>query len=252
VIIGIIIASVVTISIIICCVRCLCYGLSCCCFRGRGRKRARYADAPSAFNPAPYQGYQPANSPHGYAPPQFAQFDASRDRNTMGGKVNEDSLPAMPSWDNAKDRKVLDESHEDDVELGKLDPQKAPMLAHQAPAPTARYPEMGPPSAGIPYQQHSVAQGGDPGNSYGQGSPGYGGAYGQGSPTGPQQYHSLGDPTTNHNPPAQQAYSAYAPSSAYGGQETGTVYDSPSPYGNHTPSVLQAGRQPASNVFRDV
>ncbi len=166
--------------------------------------------------------------------------------------MNEDSLPAMPSWESGRDRKVLDDTHEDDVEMAKLDPQKAPMLAHQAPAPTAGYTDMGPPSAGISHQQHSAAQGGDLGNPYGQVSPGYGGAYGQGSPTGPQQYHSLGDPTAHHSPPAPQAYSAYEPSSAYGGQETGTVYPSPSPYGNYTPSVLQAGRQPASNTFRDV
>jgi len=166
--------------------------------------------------------------------------------------VNEDSLPAMPSWESGRDRKVLDESHEGDVEMAKLDPQKAPMLAHQAPAPTAGYSDMGPPSAGIPYQQHSAAQGGDLENPYGQVAPGYGGAYGQGSPTGLQQYHSAGDPTAHQRPPASQAYSAYEPSSAYGGQETGTVYPSPSPYGNYTPSVLQAGRQPASNTFGDV
>ena len=170
----------------------------------------------------------------------------------MGGKANEDSLPAMPSWDSARDRKVLDASHEDDVEMAKLDPQKAPMLAHQAPVPTAGYSDMGPPSAGIPYQQHSAVQVGDLGSPYGQFPPGHGGGYGQGPPTGPQQYHSSGDPTANHGPPAPQGYSAYAPSSAYGGQETGTVYPSPSPYGNYTPGVLQAGRQPVNNTFRDV
>lgn len=163
--------------------------------------------------------------------------------------MNEDSLPAMPSWDTARDRKVLDNSHEDDVEMAKLDPQKAPMLAHQAPPPTAGYSDMGPPSAGIPYQQHG---GGDLGNPYGQASPGYGGAYGQGPPTGPQQFHSPGAPAAHAGLPAPQAYSAYAPSPAYGGQETGTVYPSPSPYGNHTLNVLQAGHQPASHTFRDV
>jgi len=166
--------------------------------------------------------------------------------------VNEDSLPAMPSWESGRDRKVLDDTHEDDVEMAKLDPQKAPMLAHQAPASTAGYTDMGPLSAGISHQQHSAAQGGDLGNPYGQASPGYGGAYGQGSATGPQQYHSLGDPTAHHSPPAPQVYSAYEPSFAYGAQETGTVYPSPSPYDHYTPNVLQAGRQPASNTFRDV
>ena len=258
-IIAIIIASVVAISIIICCARCLCCGLSCCCdclscFRGRGRKRARYADAPSAFNPAPYQGYQPANSPHGYRPPQFAQFDTGRNRNTIGGKVNEDSLPAMPSWDNATERKVFDETHEEDVEMGKLDPQKAPMLAHQAPAPTTGYSHTGLPSPGMPYQQHSATQGGDVGSHYGPGSPS---PYSHNSSTGPQQYHSPDDVLVHHSMPSQQAYSAYAPSEStryepstvYGGQETGTAYPSQSTY---TPNVLQAGRQPAGGSFRDV
>ena len=178
----------------------------------------------------------------------------------MGGKINEDSLPAMPSWDSATNRKVLDERHEEDVEMGKLDPQKAPMLAHQAPAPTAMYPETGPPSAGMPYQQHGAAEGGDLGNPYGQSPPGYGGAYGHASPTAPQQYHSPDDFKTHQSLPAQQAYSAYTPSEStryepstvHGAQEIGTAYHSQSSYGNPTPSVLQAGRQPANNSFRDV
>lgn len=246
--------------------RCLCCGLSCCCdclscFRGRGRKRARYADSHSPFKSAPYQGYQPANNPHEYAPPQYAHFDANRNRNA---KVNEDSLPAMPSWSNARDRKVLDESNADDVEMGQMDPQRAPMLAHKSPNPTTKHSGTGPPTAGLPYEQHGATQGGDLGNPYGQGSAGYDGTYGHASPTAPQQYQSPGGLTPYHGSPAQQAYPAYAPSMStryepssinggqvYGGQEMGTAYRSPSPYGN-APSVLQAGRQPPSNSFRDV
>ena len=176
-----------------------------------------------------------------------------RNRNTMGGKVNEDSLPAMPSWNNATERKVLqmDGPHdEEEVEMGKLDPQKAPMLAHQAPAPTTS----------MPYQQRGATQGGDLGNPYGQSSPANGDPYSHVSPTGPQQYHSPDDLITHHSPPPQQAYSAYTPSestryepsSVYGGQETGTAYHPQAPYGNHTPSALQAGHQPANGSFRDV
>ena len=58
--------------------------------------------------PTPYQGYQPQPSPmmynnHG---PQFATFDAG----TKNARIHEDSLPAMPSWDNAATRKVEDHS----------------------------------------------------------------------------------------------------------------------------------------------
>jgi hypothetical protein len=63
----------------------------------------------------PYQGYQ---APMIYQPaaPQFATFDASK-------KINEDSLPAMPSWDTAQTRRIEDESQ--DMEMKDLE--------HQAP-----------------------------------------------------------------------------------------------------------------------
>lgn len=185
-IIGIIVASVVVISILICCVRCLCCGISCFdCFRGRGRKRSKYADAPSGFMPAPYQGYQPANGPHSYAPPQYAQFEVGRSRNATGGKVNEDSLPSMPSWDTATNRQVMEESHDQDVEMGKIDPQKAPMLAHQAPAPTGSHSELESPAKSLPYSQPGVAQSDFIGNHYGHTAPLHGTSYGQSSPNAP-------------------------------------------------------------------
>lgn len=264
-IIGIIIASVVVISILVCCARCLCCGLSCCCdcfgcFRGRGRKRTKYADAPSAFHPAPYQGYQPANNPHGYQPPQYAQFDVSRPGNAPGGKIHEDSLPAMPSWETASSRKVLEESYDNDVEMGKLDPQKEPMIAHQAPAPTADYPELGSHRDDLPYQQHDTASAGDLGNPYGHNSPTYGGAYSHSSPAATRQYYSPDDIGRHPAPPAQQSQSAYAPSestryepsSVYGAQEMGTAYHTQSHYQDQTPGALQAGRKPVANTWKDV
>ena len=142
VIIGIILVTGIILSLLICLIRCMCCGLDCCCgclscCRSRRPKRSKYADN---FPPAPYHGYQPtpnpAYNPGGAAPSaQFASFDVSKQH---GGKVNEDSLPAMPSWDNAKERKVYEEEvgqgHGDHgVELGRLDPQKAqkePMLGN--------------------------------------------------------------------------------------------------------------------------
>lgn len=183
--------------------------------------------------------------------------------------MHEDSLPAMPSWDTASERKVFDESHDEDIQMEKLDPQKAPMLANQAPSP--RIGAQQSPAAVLPYQQHGAALGGDLGNPYGQTSPVYGGAHGQSpvgytgqhgyaSPSAPQQYHSPDDLTANHSFPPQQAYSSYTPSEStryepstvYGGQETGTAYHSQTQYGSHTPSVLQAGQRPAPGSFRDV
>jgi hypothetical protein len=61
----------------------------------------------------PYQGYQAPPMMYGAAP-QFATFDAS-------SKRNEDSLPAMPSWDTAHTRRVEDDSQ--DMEMKHLEHQ---------------------------------------------------------------------------------------------------------------------------------
>ena len=219
-IIGIIIGSAIVISVLACCFRCLCCGLSF-CPRGRRRsKRSTNPSRPSAFVPAPYQGYQPANNPHSYSQPQFAQFDVSK-----SNKVHEDSLPAMPSWETASQKRVLqeDDSH-NDVEMGKLE-QKAPMLAHKAPSPNTGYAEM---DSQIPYQQHGAKQGGDLGISYGQGQ----------SYNGSTAYTSYAPSSVS---------TTYEPSSVYGGQETGTAYHSQS-YDAQPPSILQAGRKPGPAI----
>ena len=236
-IIGIIIGSVIAISVLACCFRCLCCGLSFCpCGR---RKHSKYSSGPSAFNPAPYQGYQPANSPHGYVPPQYAQFEVSRNN-----KVNEDSLPAMPSWNNASQKRVLQQDeHHDEVEMGKVE-QKAPMLAHQAPLPTTGYAEI---DSGLPYQQHAVKQGGDLGNPYDQN---HNATNDHATFTRPQHYDSPAD--LEKHSTLSGAYAPYAPSSVstryepssiYGGQESGTAYQAQT-YNVQPPGILQAGRRP--------
>ena len=201
-IIGIILASLLVLSILLCIVRCLfcgaeCCGccLSCCGCCGSRRRPPRWDNQapPPPFQPSPYNnGYQPTPNPpiynqpppmpyaqqpfHQAPQPQYAQFDASSRK--PAGIINEDALPAMPSWDNASQTRVLDDSplhHDDDVELGHLDPvaqQTAPMLAHQAQSPRAGYSEMEtgtvPIAAGLAYQQQGLHQGGDLGNPYGQ------------------------------------------------------------------------------------
>ena len=120
------IGSLIVISIIFCCARCLCCGLECCCGicscfnrccpgprRSRGSK---YADGPSNYGGG-YSGYRPPPAQPTYDPsPRFAQFDA----HSKNDKLHDDSLPVMPSWDNASTRKVEDHS-QDDVEMGRLD-----------------------------------------------------------------------------------------------------------------------------------
>lgn len=235
-IIGIIIASVIIISILGCCLRCLCCGLSFCPCGQRRSKRSTYPSGPSAFSPGLYQGYQPANSSHGYAPPQYAHFDSSK-----SNRVHEDSLPAMPSWGAASQKRVLEEeNYHGDVEMGKME-QKAPMLAHQAPSPTTGYVGI---ESGMPYQQHGARQGGDLGNPYGHNA-----SSGHTMSASPGNYDlpdDFGGQSTQggYTPYAHSSSlrTKYEPSPNYGAQETGTAYHSQS-YNAQPPSIVGVGRQ---------
>ncbi|MCJ1384322.1 hypothetical protein MMC17_007438 [Xylographa soralifera] len=271
-IIGIIIGSLIVLSVVFCLARCLCFGAECCCAcfsccnaccPSPRRRQPRYADPPQQFAPSPYQGYQPPPGPPMYNPqPQYAQFDASRK-----GPVNEDSLPVMPSWDTASSRKVLEDHKDDDVELGTLDPmheQTAPMLANQAPTPHVGYGEI-PNSTSMPYQQYGAYHGGDLGNPYGQ----------QSYVDHPNPYGGMAAPAQSHgnagygyqqgtsSPRQQPAYSAYAasetstryePSSTYAGQELGTAHrPTPAPAAQPLSSIgAPVGRKPLQNTWRNV
>ena len=135
VIVAIIIAVVVAVFTLYCCLRCC--G---CCGGRRGARRSRKNTQPSMFNPLPYQvqGYQPANQPppYGNQPPQFAQFDAPSQPYGPTRKIGEDSLPAMPSWNQAQSRKI----EEDDVEMGHIDLQKNGLMNNASSADVSHGP----------------------------------------------------------------------------------------------------------------
>ena len=127
-IIGIVVGSLILLSVLFCLVQCLCCGVSCakmlcCCCRGCGRggsKRPQFKDDYRQMPPTPYQGYQPTPAPM-YQGPHTATFDSSK-------KINDDSLPAMPSWDTARTHRVEDMSmaeqkHTEDLEMGHMGPQ---------------------------------------------------------------------------------------------------------------------------------
>ena len=149
-IIGIVIGSLIALSVILCLVRCLCCGLECCCGifaccnaccpSPRRRDRTQYRDPPPPqFHPSPYQGYQQNPPPLYNHQPQFAQFDVGKKSH-----ANEDALPAMPSWENAGSRRIADDTHHEEMELGTIghgDESKAPMLANQAPTPYTSHQE---------------------------------------------------------------------------------------------------------------
>ncbi|KAL8697576.1 MAG: hypothetical protein Q9224_002243 [Gallowayella concinna] len=141
-ILAILLAILLLLTLIYFTLRCL----SCCCcnclsggrYQRNKRKQYRYADLHSSpYNNNHNTVYQPS---HG-APPQYAQFD-----HTSRGA---DSLPAMPSWNEGKDRRVYDEGLRKDVEMGKLEreghfEQRLPMLSTNNPKhdPVPGYAEM--------------------------------------------------------------------------------------------------------------
>ena len=256
---GLVIGIIVFALAAYCCFRCCC--------RGGPRSRRNRAGTASMFNPAPYMGYQPANNPNNAPPPygepaRFAQFDVG----SHGKPVNGDSLPAMPSWENAQKKHVED----DDVEMSRLDvPQeKKPMLAPGANASTADLsnPRLGYTEA----DSYPVGPSGATG-AHGQKPAGYTGPdFGPGA----DNHYTGPDFTSGAGQGQQTSYSAYAPSESTRYEpsgvneplELGTTYSHalppPSPSAQHTgfppqhaPSVLQAGRRPgasSNNSWRDV
>ncbi|POS87546.1 hypothetical protein EPUL_000458, partial [Erysiphe pulchra] len=147
-IIGIAIGGIVALSIIICMTRCLCCGysfccscfsfLSCCgscggCCDGRRKKSGKYkSDLSSDYR---NQGYSapPPMMKGGFNKPQFAHFSTNK---ASPGALNEDALPAMPSWDTATSVHVLDDSEESKgMELKQINSstaQKVPLLTATA------------------------------------------------------------------------------------------------------------------------
>ncbi|KAF2655801.1 hypothetical protein K491DRAFT_598238, partial [Lophiostoma macrostomum CBS 122681] len=135
VIVAIVVGSLIVLSVVFCVARCLCCGAelacccckccSCCCPSGGGRSGHKRVKSDSNGPPAYPPPYQPPIAPASIdsrpvnqqyrshaaptfnpapAPvpdrPQFATFD------TPSKPVNEDALPAMPSWSEAKDTHV--------------------------------------------------------------------------------------------------------------------------------------------------
>jgi hypothetical protein len=288
-IIGIIIASLIVLSLVWCCARCLCCGLSCCCecfsclaccdsCRGRRKSpRSKYAEGPPAF--APYQGYQPAPNPPAYEPPKFATFDAP----SKNGKIDEDSLPAMPSWDTAASRRIEDTSADEDMEMGSLGTGAGPQIAHENRghySEISDYPASPHGNGPADYRGANMTHlyGSDLGTqrlaAEGTGYPGYGSGptagashmqgpsydgpspYRSGAQAGyfqePQDasFHASSPAPTYHTYPPTQPYSPtdstrYAPTTAIGSMNV-------SPTQVRPPSLLQVGRKPLPGSGREV
>lgn len=248
VIAGIIIGSLILLSLLWCVFRCLCCGAECCCGclaccnaccpsprRGHRGKDGYYQQPPPqpAFQPAPYQSYpqyQSAPPPvygaagGGYRGAQTATFDVPG-KNGAPTTYNEDALPPMPSWDNAASRHV----EEDDVEMEKLD---HPQAQQQSLLPNQQ----------DPYRSQQQQAGGDIGAMYA--SPYHDEAQQRQHAVSPVSAaaNSVYPPTYHTSPvstmyePARQSYGAgYEPQ----GQQYGGSYNQPSQQygGGYTPSV---------------
>ncbi|KAL8641460.1 MAG: hypothetical protein Q9228_001723 [Teloschistes exilis] len=144
-ILGIILAVLVILGCVYIALRCL----SCCCCdclsggRYHRKNKYKYVDLHSS----PYQQRQQQQAPPGYheqQSPMYAQFDAGN-----GRQRGDDSLPAMPTWKEAGERRVYEEEDVKtgggDVEMGQLHAEKErearqPMLPpssqHRDPAPS--------------------------------------------------------------------------------------------------------------------
>lgn len=221
----IIVGSLILLSVLFCIGRCLCCGAecACCCFRccagccgGGKNKKSKYLDpVPSAMpSQAWNQQYQsqpqptyrsplaaaPAPTPFqaaSAAVPQFATFEAP------SKKIHEDSLPEMPSWETAAQKKVEVWEEPEAHELEKLSPHgqaTTTTLNSGVASPQPIRPGPGPPS---PYSEHDAFLAGG-GHQYGASTysltggqtPGVAHGDGYHSPAPPNPYGGYG---SQHN-----------------------------------------------------
>ncbi|KAL2271283.1 hypothetical protein VTJ83DRAFT_654 [Remersonia thermophila] len=268
----IIIGGLIIFSVIWCIIRCACCGLSCCCScfsclkccgdccgccdPPRGSRR-QYLDEPyvpphhaggggyksqEPMHTGFTSGPVPARPPQPKAPdyPQYATFEA-------GGKKDEDALPAMPSWEDAEQKKVLVEE-EEGVEMDSLKkPEPAAMVGAGAVSPTgSRSPVPRSPGPRSPYgppdnhpgpNGYFPAHGVDNHDPYSPGAPAYnqpasryrepGQGYGMGAAaTGPGRQSPRGYPPNPPNNGYNDIYDAY-------GNDDGGYGNSASGYGNN-------------------
>ncbi|KAL3460243.1 hypothetical protein BJX64DRAFT_290410 [Aspergillus heterothallicus] len=323
VIVGIIIGGVILLSVVACIVNCLCCGIRCCtgccgcCCPSPRPKRTKYADDPYHHQPPPmpqmpqmppqnhgyqagYQGgYQSPQAPPTYRGAQVARFDTPS--SPGHSKINEDALPAMPSWDSAVTRRVEDTTpHSESVEMEPLNPvsrpphrtPSAPRMntgmnagGYGAPPPirTATQNDYFPDSHGYddqnPYDYRSHGPGHSPASPYDQ-QPYDQQPYQDHSPGA--NYHAISPPGQAHSHPQYPVGVAISPTTemnrpipyrqpspgfsqqppSYRGMSPSVPSSPPPPFHmvtNHEvhdsgrpPSLLQSGRKPAPNTYRDV
>ena len=300
---AIIVGCLIIISIVACIINCMCCGIqcckccgccSCCCPSPRNRPdRTKYLDDPAYHQPPPPPPTNPYRPP---APPvyqgaQTARFDEPPSKSP---NVNEDALPAMPTWDTAVSRRVEDTSQRDDMEMEPLNPAQhrqpsprpTPALAttyrpgyrgiddHGAYSPRSpTIPSPNPMSS--PYEQQSYrdfgnpyqARTGTPATVYSQSvysQPTYNPMPTPAPPPGMPRYTPIQrqpSPASiqpSIQPPSyttQAPYQAFSPPIPTSPPPSFTTTPAPYQAGNNPgrpPTLLQSGRKPVPNSYRDI
>ncbi|KAL2392348.1 hypothetical protein ABEF93_001667 [Exophiala dermatitidis] len=287
-IVGIVVGSLILLSIIWCFARCLCCGAelcACCCNCCRPRRSrdrpSKYKDDYSRVPPTPYGGYQPTPAPMSYGNPNMPQFATFDDPSSK--KINEDSLPPMPSWDTATKRRVEETDAHGDVEMGRLEAQSQRMRGGYNSVPTgpmspsSLHPQGEYPNNGLTHSYHSdlgaqrLAPNGSRYESFQSvplsPPPTYRTTSNAPSITADRFISGAASPSPNehyHQPhDFHQQPSTYAPSSFSTRYEPQPDYapsriSMPAPYNPQaeyqarSPSYLQTGRKPVSGSFREV
>jgi len=249
-IIGIIIGSLILLSLLWCVFRCLCFGAECCCgclsccnaccpSRRKRRNDGYYQQPPPQSGYQPYPQYQSPQPPiyvsggagyRGAPTAQTATFDAP----SKNGQYNEDALPPMPSWDHGVSRRV-----EEEVEMEKFG------------SPQAQQESLLPNSDGNRYYSQQDNTAGDLGNMHA--SPYH--DYDQHqqffpSPTStayPPTYHT--SPTSTVYEPTQQLLGGQA---GYAPSLPPSYRTRPSSVVNPPPQNPHVGRKPVQGTWRDV
>ena len=229
----------------------------------RGRKRSKYADEPGTYQNS-HSGYQPSPAPPVYDAPKYAQFDTP----SGGSKPSDDALPHMPSWENATTRKVEDTSTQE-LEMNRLDPSTGQNVAAIGRPGRSGYHEVPSQPSSPRFPQNQGYRGREPTNPHFNSA------------------HEV-DPATigvarsgyDHNPPYQDHRPNQAPysrsqsslpsQSSYSPyplrqQQSHAAYSTASPaspppqfssqefdHGARAPGLLQAGRRPVENSWREV
>jgi len=283
---AIIVGSLIVLSLLGCLVSCVCCGVRCCrgccccCPSGGSRNpRPKHADYSTAYGQMPppppanmTYGAQPPPAAPTYRPPQSAQFNVSR---IQTSKADDDALPPMPTWAEATTKRVADTSSAPEVvEMNPLGPQSPNMAMMTGGQLSGRvgYGEISPPHSPPPrthdgyqpleqqqqqsyfpqssyrsyqedsaYESQTLAQTPDPHplRPYDQ-TP---------SPVSPAAARPTFSPYERQLQSPYQAYSPPIPSSPPPPFST-TVDDMND--GRRPPSLLQVGRKPVANSWRNV